>query len=81
MATKVVYTLREDKQGLQKQLGCMNGIFQLFDRRYLLGLHRSRNHKRLIPGTKSNLCTKQVCAYCVCICVCVCVGVHLKPVN
>ncbi|GJV47333.1 longifolia 1-like protein [Tanacetum coccineum] len=50
MATKVVYTLREDKQGLQKQLGCMNGVFQLFDRRYLLGLHRSRSHKRLTAG-------------------------------
>ncbi|KAD0157047.1 hypothetical protein E3N88_44708 [Mikania micrantha] len=35
MAAKVVHTQREDKQGLQKHLGCMNGIFQLFDRRYL----------------------------------------------
>ncbi|KAI3500671.1 hypothetical protein L1887_36495 [Cichorium endivia] len=51
MATKVVYTLREDKKELQKQFGCMNGIFQLFDRRYLLGLHRhGRNQKRLTPG-------------------------------
>ncbi|KAF5791961.1 putative protein LONGIFOLIA [Helianthus annuus] len=51
MSTKVVHTLREDKQGLQKQLGCMNGIFQLFDRRYLLGLHRHGSiQNRLTAG-------------------------------
>ncbi|KAI3722488.1 hypothetical protein L2E82_33527 [Cichorium intybus] len=51
MATKeVVYALRDDKQELQKQLGCMNGIFQLFDRRYLLGQRRRHNQKRLPPG-------------------------------
>ncbi|XP_071710097.1 protein LONGIFOLIA 1-like [Rutidosis leptorrhynchoides] len=55
MATKVVYSLREDKQGLNKQLGCMNGIFQLFDRRYLLGLHRhGRNQNRLTQGQDGN---------------------------
>ncbi|KAK1432924.1 hypothetical protein QVD17_09827 [Tagetes erecta] len=48
MAAKVVHTLREDKQGLQKHLGCMNGFCQLFDRRYLLGLHRHGvTHNRL----------------------------------
>ncbi|KAK9067175.1 hypothetical protein SSX86_014500 [Deinandra increscens subsp. villosa] len=51
MAAKVVHTIREDKQGLQKQLGCMNGIFQLFDRRYLLGQHRyGRSRNRLTAG-------------------------------
>ncbi|CAI9272616.1 unnamed protein product [Lactuca saligna] len=51
MATKeVVYALKDDdKQELQKQLGCMNGIFQLFDRRYLLGQRRRHNQKRLPP--------------------------------
>ncbi|KAL8199404.1 hypothetical protein R6Q57_012972 [Mikania cordata] len=48
MATKVVYTVREDKQRLQKQLGCINGVFHLLDRGYLLGLHRNcRNRNRL----------------------------------
>ncbi|XP_076931149.1 protein LONGIFOLIA 1-like isoform X3 [Bidens hawaiensis] len=51
MAIKVVHTIREDKQGLQKQLGCMNGLLQLFDRRYLLGLHRQGSvQKRLTAG-------------------------------
>ncbi|XP_076929260.1 protein LONGIFOLIA 1-like [Bidens hawaiensis] len=51
MATKVAYKIREDKQGLQKQLGCMNGLLQLFDRRYLLGLHRQGLiQKRLTAG-------------------------------
>lgn len=55
MATKeVVYALRDDKQELQKQLGCMNGIFQLFDRRYLLGQRRRQNQKRLTPGQSEN---------------------------
>lgn len=54
MASKGAYTVREDKQGLQKQLGCMNGIFQLFDRRYLLGLHRCKSQNRLTPGQGEN---------------------------
>ncbi|KAL8231464.1 hypothetical protein R6Q57_001242 [Mikania cordata] len=55
MAAKVVHTQREDKQGLQKQLGCMNGIFQLFDRRYLLGLHRhGPTQNRLTAGGGEN---------------------------
>ncbi|KAL4581979.1 hypothetical protein LXL04_006515 [Taraxacum kok-saghyz] len=55
MATKAVYKQREDKKELQKQFGCMNGIFQLFDRRYLLGLHRhGRNQKMLTSGQGGN---------------------------
>ena len=58
MSTKeVVHTLIDDPQELQKQLGCMNGLFQLFDRRYLLGQRRrSHNQKRLPPppGTTLN---------------------------
>ncbi|KAK9061765.1 hypothetical protein SSX86_018948 [Deinandra increscens subsp. villosa] len=52
---EVVHTLRDDKQELQKQLGCMNGIFQIFDRRYLLGQRRhGHNQKRLPPGESNN---------------------------
>ncbi|CAI9263049.1 unnamed protein product [Lactuca saligna] len=55
MASKVVYKLREEKKEFQKQFGCMNGLFQLFDRRYLLGLHRNgRNQKMLTPGEGEN---------------------------
>ncbi|XP_024974659.1 protein LONGIFOLIA 2-like [Cynara cardunculus var. scolymus] len=44
MSSKVMYSQREeDKQEIQKQLGCMNGIFQLFDRRYLLGKRRQKH--------------------------------------
>ncbi|KAK1410172.1 hypothetical protein QVD17_36707 [Tagetes erecta] len=52
---EVVHTLREDKEELQKQLGCMNGIFQIFDRRYLLGQRRhGHNQKKLPPGQSDN---------------------------
>ncbi|MFS7948016.1 putative protein LONGIFOLIA [Helianthus anomalus] len=55
MAAKVVYKVGDDKQGLQKQLGCMNGIFHLLDRGYLLGLHRHwRNQNRLTTGQSEN---------------------------
>ncbi|MFS8017138.1 putative protein LONGIFOLIA [Helianthus anomalus] len=47
MSTEVMYTLEKDKQDIQKQLGCMNGIFQLFDRRYLLGQRRNHHQKPL----------------------------------
>lgn len=50
---EVLHTLKDDKQELQKQLGCMNGIFQIFDRRYLLG-QRRHNQKRLPPGESDN---------------------------
>ncbi|KAF5763740.1 putative protein LONGIFOLIA 1/2 [Helianthus annuus] len=49
MSTEVMYTLEKDKQDIQKQLGCMNGIFQLFDRRYLLGQRRN-HHKKPLQG-------------------------------
>nr|XP_043638730.1 protein LONGIFOLIA 1-like [Erigeron canadensis] len=49
MSTKVMYTSTEDKQEMQKQLGCMNGIFQLFDRRYLLGQRRNGHHQKKPP--------------------------------
>lgn len=49
MSSKLAYST-EEKRELQKQLGCMNGIFQLFDRRYFLGQRSSgHNHKRLPP--------------------------------
>ncbi|KAK1383527.1 Protein LONGIFOLIA like [Heracleum sosnowskyi] len=45
------------KDDIQKQIGCMNGIFQLF------GRANSNNHKRLPPGTcqSNNLEMEQNC--------------------
>ncbi|KAK1440776.1 hypothetical protein QVD17_06607 [Tagetes erecta] len=46
---------KEVKQVLNKQLGCMNGILQIFDHRYLLGQRRhGRNQKRLLSGQSNN---------------------------
>ncbi|XP_076936754.1 protein LONGIFOLIA 1-like [Bidens hawaiensis] len=51
---EAVQTLKDDKQGLQKQLGCMNGIFQIFDRRYLLGLRRHGHSQKKLPPAQSD---------------------------
>ncbi|XP_071693770.1 uncharacterized protein [Rutidosis leptorrhynchoides] len=50
MSTEVT----EAKQEIKKQLGCMNGIFQLFDRRYLLGQRRQGNHQKKLPQDQSD---------------------------
>lgn len=50
MAAKLLHSLTDDKPDLQKQIGCMNGIFQLFDRHHIL-TGRRISHKRLLPGT------------------------------
>ncbi|KAE8691578.1 Bromodomain transcription factor, putative isoform 1 [Hibiscus syriacus] len=51
MSAKFVYSLSDERPDLQKQIGCMNGLFQLFDRHHFLGGRRidSPNHKRLPP--------------------------------
>ncbi|PSS33654.1 Protein LONGIFOLIA like [Actinidia chinensis var. chinensis] len=56
MSAKLPYSLTDENPDLHKQIGCMNGILQLFDRHHFLaGRHiRSRNHKRLPPGQSSN---------------------------
>ncbi|KAJ0615251.1 putative protein LONGIFOLIA [Helianthus annuus] len=57
MSTEVMHTLGEDTHELQKQLGCMNGIFQLFDRRYLLGQRRHGHHHKKPPqGVSVTVC-------------------------
>lgn len=56
MSAKYIYSLSDENPDLQKQIGCMNGIFQLFDRHHFLGGGRgifSQNHKRLPSGTSS----------------------------
>ncbi|KAJ8775146.1 hypothetical protein K2173_020150 [Erythroxylum novogranatense] len=57
MSAKFIYTLSDDKPDLQKQIGCMNGIFQLFDRRHFLNGGRrigGPNRKSLPPGHNSS---------------------------
>ncbi|KAL4377012.1 hypothetical protein GQ457_02G010910 [Hibiscus cannabinus] len=62
MSAKFVYSLSDENPDLQKQIGCMNGLFQLFDRRF-----HSPNHKRLPPtgqnskqGTKAKIATEMM---------------------
>ncbi|XP_030468246.2 protein LONGIFOLIA 1-like isoform X2 [Syzygium oleosum] len=52
MSTRILYSLTDDKAGMQKQIGCMNGIFQLFDRQNFLSGRRlnGHSHKRLLAG-------------------------------
>lgn len=70
MSTKGMYKLREDKQELTKQLGCMNGIFQLFDRRYLLGQKKLPQGKHITP--------KYVC-FCMLLLYIVCISTNIIP--
>ncbi|PIN12612.1 hypothetical protein CDL12_14765 [Handroanthus impetiginosus] len=53
MAAKLLHSLTDDNPDLQKQMGCMTGIFQMFDRQHMLtGDRRIVGHspKRLLPG-------------------------------
>lgn len=44
MAAKLLRSLTDDNQDLQKQIGCMTGIFQLFDRQHMLTTRRITGH-------------------------------------
>ncbi|CAA0828360.1 Unknown protein [Striga hermonthica] len=50
-------SLRDENKDLRKQIGCMNGILQLFDRHHLLTGRRvgGHQHKRLLQGTQHQL--------------------------
>ncbi|GKV35497.1 hypothetical protein SLEP1_g43755 [Rubroshorea leprosula] len=50
MAAKLLQSLADDNPDLQKQIGCMTGIFQLFDRHHVVAARRL-SHKRLTAGT------------------------------
>lgn len=49
MAAKLLHSLADDNPDLQRQIGCMTGIFQLFDRPNIVNGRRI-SHKRLPPG-------------------------------
>ncbi|CAO2818470.1 unnamed protein product [Amaranthus hypochondriacus] len=48
MAAKLLHSLADDNPDLQKQIGCMNGIFQIFERQHLISGRRP-NQRRLLP--------------------------------
>ncbi|XP_020225702.1 protein LONGIFOLIA 1 isoform X2 [Cajanus cajan] len=49
MATKLLHSLADDNPDLQKQIGCMSGVFQLFDRHQIVPARRI-SPKRLPSG-------------------------------
>jgi len=53
MAAKLLHSLADDNPDLQKQIGCMTGIFQIFDRHQVL-TGRRLNTKMLPPGNSHN---------------------------
>ncbi|KAL1820601.1 hypothetical protein ACET3Z_015470 [Daucus carota] len=49
MAAKILQSLSEENPELSKQIGCMTGIFQLFDRQHLATGRRITGHPRRLP--------------------------------
>jgi len=49
MAAKLLHSLADDNPDLQKQIGCMTGVFQLFDRHHIIP-PRHITQKMLPPG-------------------------------
>ncbi|KAL2935425.1 Protein LONGIFOLIA 2 [Bienertia sinuspersici] len=54
MAAKLLHSLADENPDLQKQIGCMNGIFQIFDRQQLLSGRRPNQRKLLPPPQDIN---------------------------
>lgn len=50
MAAKLLHSLADENPDLQKQIGCMTGILQLFDRQHILSTGKHMRHRRLPPG-------------------------------
>ncbi|CAN1296783.1 Protein LONGIFOLIA 1 [Linum perenne] len=48
MAAKLLHSLADDNPDLQKQIGCMTGIFQIFDRQQMV-TGRRLTQKKLLP--------------------------------
>lgn len=60
MSARMLSSIKDDQKDLQKKIGCMNGLFQLFDRHhFLIGKHlHGQNHKRLLTGATDRMETK-----------------------
>ncbi|KAG9439050.1 hypothetical protein H6P81_019215 [Aristolochia fimbriata] len=56
MSAKLLQALTDENPDLQKQIGCMTGIFQIFDRQHILTAKRMSSPKRL-PSAQSRLNT------------------------
>ncbi|XP_022939028.1 protein LONGIFOLIA 2-like [Cucurbita moschata] len=56
MSADLTNSLSHENQSLHNQFGCMNAIFQMFDRRYFLGGRSiaGRLHKKLLPPPGHN---------------------------
>ncbi|XP_058080305.1 protein LONGIFOLIA 1-like [Magnolia sinica] len=52
MSAKLIQALTDDHPDLQKQIGCMTGIFQLFDRHHIITGKRinGHSHKKISSG-------------------------------
>ncbi|CAN6470217.1 unnamed protein product [Victoria cruziana] len=61
MSAKLLQALTDDNPDLQKQIGCMTGIFQLFDRGHVISGRRlyGQQHKRL-PADHPHFCNRKV---------------------
>ncbi|KAL3624071.1 protein of unknown function (DUF4378) [Castilleja foliolosa] len=57
MSAKTMSSIRDENGDLQKQIGCMNGIFQIFDRQHFLSGRRMSGGrtKRLLQGSQYQL--------------------------
>ncbi|CAH1428274.1 unnamed protein product [Lactuca virosa] len=53
MAAKLLHSLADDNPDLQKQIGCMTGVFHIFDRHHIVPGRRFPGHspKRFPPGS------------------------------
>ncbi|KAI8031892.1 Protein LONGIFOLIA 2 [Camellia lanceoleosa] len=56
MSAKRLYSLTDENPDLHKQVGCMHGLLQLFDRHHSLASRHisSNHHKRAPPGQNGN---------------------------
>ncbi|KAK4750458.1 hypothetical protein SAY87_003940 [Trapa incisa] len=61
MAAKLLHSLADENPDLQKQIGCMTGIFQLFDRHHMIDGRRITQKRLPPPGTSqfSNTSTER----------------------
>ncbi|KAH9606605.1 hypothetical protein KSS87_019769 [Heliosperma pusillum] len=53
MAAKLLHSLADDNPDLQKQIGCMTGIIQIFDRQHFISGRRPNQRKTLLPPPPS----------------------------
>ncbi|XP_074316459.1 protein LONGIFOLIA 1 [Silene latifolia] len=53
MAAKLLHSLADDNPDLQKQIGCMTGIIQIFDRQHFISGRRPNQRKALLPPPPS----------------------------